>query len=202
MSHLPPSVLTQCPGPRLASREQSAKGRAPPPRYPGDRRTSEGRANVRIGSGPGGIGGQARFQRGPIDGQEAAVRQAEPQAARRVPETLPDHEERYLARQGYLILKFFLHVSKKAQKERFLERLDRPEKNWKFSLADAQEREHWNAYARAYEDMIRVTAAPHAPWYVVPADKKWFTRLVVAAAADESLDRLKLAYPKVDEAKK
>jgi hypothetical protein len=118
------------------------------------------------------------------------------------PETLPDHEERYLARQGYLILEFFLHVSKKAQKERFLERLDRPEKNWKFSLADAQEREHWNAYARAYEDMIRVTAAPHAPWYVVPADKKWFTRLVVAAAADESLDRLKLAYPKVDEAKK
>jgi PPK2 family polyphosphate:nucleotide phosphotransferase len=110
--------------------------------------------------------------------------------------------ERYLARQGYLILKFFLHVSKKAQKERFLERLDRPEKNWKFSLADAQERGHWNAYASAYEDMIRATAAPHAPWYVVPADKKWFTRLVVAAAVDEALDRLELAYPKVDEAKK
>jgi PPK2 family polyphosphate:nucleotide phosphotransferase len=110
--------------------------------------------------------------------------------------------ERYLARQGYLILKFFLHVSKKAQKERFLERLDRPEKNWKFSLADANERGHWDAYARAYEDMIRATAAPHAPWYVVPADKKWFTRLVVAAAIDEALDRLGLAYPKVDEAKK
>ena len=110
--------------------------------------------------------------------------------------------ERYLARQGYLILKFFLHVSKKAQKERFLERLDRPEKNWKFSLADAKERGHWGAYQRAYEDMIRETAAPHAPWYVVPADKKWFTRLVVAAAVDESLERLKLAYPKVDEAKK
>ena len=110
--------------------------------------------------------------------------------------------ERYLARQGYVILKFFLHVSKKAQKERFLERLDRPEKNWKFSLADAKERGHWNAYMRAYEDMIRATAAPHAPWYVVPADKKWFTRLVVAAAVDESLDRLDLAYPKVDEAKK
>jgi len=109
--------------------------------------------------------------------------------------------ERYLARQGYLILKFFLHVSKKAQKERFLERLDRAEKNWKFSLADAQERGHWNAYARAYEDMIRATATPHAPWYVVPADKKWFTRLVVAAAVDESLARLDLAYPKVDEAK-
>jgi PPK2 family polyphosphate:nucleotide phosphotransferase len=110
--------------------------------------------------------------------------------------------ERYLARQGYLILKFFLHVSKKAQKERFLERLDRPEKNWKFSLADAKERGYWAAYQRAYEELIRETAAPHAPWYVVPADKKWFTRLVVAAAVDQSLERLKLAYPKVDEAKK
>jgi PPK2 family polyphosphate:nucleotide phosphotransferase len=110
--------------------------------------------------------------------------------------------ERYLARQGYLILKFFLHVSKKAQKERFLERLDRPEKNWKFSLADANERGYWDAYQRAYQDLIRATAAPHAPWYVVPADKKWFTRLVVAAAVDEAIDRLKLAYPKVDEAKK
>ena len=110
--------------------------------------------------------------------------------------------ERYLARQGYLILKFFLHVSKKAQKERFLERLDQPEKNWKFSLADSQERGYWGAYQRAYEEMIRATAAPHAPWYVVPADKKWFTRLVVAAAVDEALDRLDLAYPKVDEAKK
>ena len=110
--------------------------------------------------------------------------------------------ERYLARQGYLILKFFLHVSKKAQKERFLERLDRPEKNWKFSLADAKERGHWGAYQRAYQDMIRETATPHAPWYVVPADKKWFSRLVVAAAVDHALDRLELAYPKVDEAKK
>jgi PPK2 family polyphosphate:nucleotide phosphotransferase len=110
--------------------------------------------------------------------------------------------ERYLARQGYLILKFFLHVSKKAQKERFVERLDRPEKNWKFSLADAKERGHWGAYQRAYEDMIRATAAPHAPWYVVPADKKWFSRLVVAAAVVESIERLGLAYPKVDEAKR
>lgn len=110
--------------------------------------------------------------------------------------------ERYLARQGYLILKFFLNVSSKAQKERFLERLDRPEKNWKFSLADAKERGHWNAYQRAYQEMIRSTAAPHAPWYVVPADKKWFSRLVVAAAITEALDRLELAYPKVDEAKK
>jgi PPK2 family polyphosphate:nucleotide phosphotransferase len=110
--------------------------------------------------------------------------------------------ERYLARQGYLVLKFFLHVSKKAQGERFLERLDRPEKNWKFSLADAKERGYWGAYQRAYEDMIRATAAPHAPWYVVPADKKWFSRLVVAGAVIEAIERLGLAYPKVDEAKK
>jgi PPK2 family polyphosphate:nucleotide phosphotransferase len=110
--------------------------------------------------------------------------------------------ERYLARQGYLILKFFLHVSKKAQKERFLERLDRPEKNWKFSLADAEERGYWGDYMRAYESMIRATAAPQAPWYVVPADRKWFTRLVVAAAIHDGLGRLDLAYPKVDETKK
>jgi PPK2 family polyphosphate:nucleotide phosphotransferase len=110
--------------------------------------------------------------------------------------------ERYLARQGYLVLKFFLHVSKKAQKERFLERLERSEKNWKFSLADAKERGFWGAYQRAYEDMIRATATPYAPWYVVPADKKWFTRLVVAAAVNEAIGRLNLAYPKVDEAKR
>jgi len=109
--------------------------------------------------------------------------------------------ERYLARQGFVILKFFLHVSKKEQKKRFLERLDRPEKNWKFSMADVREREHWGAYQRAYQDMIRHTAAPHAPWYVVPADRKWFTRLVVAAAVHDALDRLKLAYPTVSEEK-
>jgi PPK2 family polyphosphate:nucleotide phosphotransferase len=110
--------------------------------------------------------------------------------------------ERYLARQGYLILKFFLHVSKKAQKERFLERLDRAEKNWKFSLADAQERACWGAYMKAYERMIEATAAPHAPWFVVPADHKWFTRLIVAAAVHEGLRKLDLAYPEVDEAKR
>jgi PPK2 family polyphosphate:nucleotide phosphotransferase len=110
--------------------------------------------------------------------------------------------ERYLARQGYLILKFFLHVSKKAQKERFLERLDRPEKNWKFSLADAQERAYWGAYMKAYERMIQATAAPHAPWFVVPADNKWFTRLIVAAAIHDGLRKLDLAYPEVDEAKR
>jgi PPK2 family polyphosphate:nucleotide phosphotransferase len=110
--------------------------------------------------------------------------------------------ERYLARQGFLILKFFLHVSKEEQKERFLQRLDRPEKNWKFSMADVREREHWDAYQRAYQDMIRSTAAPHAPWYVVPADRKWFTRLVVAAAIHDALDGLKLAYPTVGEGKR
>jgi PPK2 family polyphosphate:nucleotide phosphotransferase len=110
--------------------------------------------------------------------------------------------ERYLARQGFVILKFFLHVSKKEQKERFLERLDRPEKNWKFSTADVREREHWNAYQQAYQDMIRSTATPHAPWFVVPADRKWFTRLVVAAAIHDALDSLKLAYPRVSKAKK
>jgi len=110
--------------------------------------------------------------------------------------------ERYMARQGYVILKFFLNVSKKAQKERFLQRLELPEKNWKFSLADAKERGYWGDYMKAYEEMIRATAAPHAPWYVVPADKKWFSRLVVAAAVHDALGKLDLAYPKVDEAKK
>jgi PPK2 family polyphosphate:nucleotide phosphotransferase len=110
--------------------------------------------------------------------------------------------ERYLARQGYVVLKFFLNVSKKAQRERFLERLDLPQKNWKFSLADAKERGHWDEYQRAYEQMIGATATRHAPWYVVPADHKWFSRLLVAAAVHDALDRLDLAYPKVDEAKR
>jgi|SRR5215471_9841498 len=106
--------------------------------------------------------------------------------------------ERYLTRNGYLILKFFLHVSRKEQKKRFLERLDEPEKNWKFSSADARERQYWNDYMDAYEDMIRNTASKHAPWYVVPADNKWFTRLVVAAAIVEALEDLDLHYPEVD----
>jgi len=110
--------------------------------------------------------------------------------------------ERYLARQGYVILKFFLNLSKKEQKNRFLARLDLPEKNWKFSGADAKERGYWDAYMRAYEDLIRATATPEAPWYVVPADNKWFSRIVVAAAVDHALEALDLAYPKVDEAKK
>jgi PPK2 family polyphosphate:nucleotide phosphotransferase len=110
--------------------------------------------------------------------------------------------ERYLSRQGFAILKFFLHVSKEEQMQRFLKRLDRPDKNWKFSAADLKERGYWKDYQRAYEDMIRHTARPHAPWYVVPADHKWFTRLVVAAAIDQALGSLKLAYPTVSEEKR
>ncbi len=110
--------------------------------------------------------------------------------------------ERYLARNGCLILKFFLNVSRNEQKKRFLERLDRPEKNWKFSSADARERGYWRAYMAAYQDLIRHTAADHAPWYVVPADNKWFTRLVVSAAIVEAMERLDLHFPKVDAAMK
>ncbi len=110
--------------------------------------------------------------------------------------------ERYLSRQGFVIVKFFLNVSKKAQKDRFLERLERPEKNWKFALADAQERRHWKQYMDAYQDAIGKTAAKHAPWYVVPADKKWFARVVVAGAIYEALAKLKLRYPDVGPEKK
>ena len=105
--------------------------------------------------------------------------------------------ERYLARNGVVIRKFFLNVSKAEQKKRFLERLDRPEKNWKFSSADAKERRYWGKYMQAYEEAIRATAAPHAPWIVVPADKKWFARLVVAAAVADALEELNLSFPKV-----
>jgi PPK2 family polyphosphate:nucleotide phosphotransferase len=105
--------------------------------------------------------------------------------------------ERYLDRNGVVIRKFFLHVSRKEQKRRFLERIENPDKNWKFSAGDAAERERWGDYSAAYEDMIRQTATKAAPWYVVPADHKWFTRLVVAAAVIETLASLDLAYPKV-----
>jgi PPK2 family polyphosphate:nucleotide phosphotransferase len=110
--------------------------------------------------------------------------------------------ERYLTRNGIVIRKFFLHVSKAEQKRRFLERLEKPEKNWKFSVTDVKERAFWRDYMRAYEDMIRHTATEHAPWYVVPADNKWFTRLVVGAAVVETLDSLDLAYPRVDKEKR
>jgi len=105
--------------------------------------------------------------------------------------------ERYLTRNGIAVVKFFLHLSKKEQKRRFMERLDQPEKNWKFSLSDVKERKCWDAYQEAYEDMIRCTAREHAPWYVVPADNKWFTRLVVAQAVVDELKGMNLKYPKV-----
>jgi PPK2 family polyphosphate:nucleotide phosphotransferase len=105
--------------------------------------------------------------------------------------------ERYLARNGVLILKFFLNVSKKEQKKRFTERLERPEKNWKFSASDVKERAHWKEYMEAYDEAIGATATRQAPWFVVPADTKWYTRLVVAAAIVESLHRLDIEYPEV-----
>jgi PPK2 family polyphosphate:nucleotide phosphotransferase len=105
--------------------------------------------------------------------------------------------ERYLAANGIAICKFFLHVSKDEQKKRFLERLDRPEKNWKFSANDARERGFWKEYMHAYEDAIRETADDCAPWYVVPADNKWFTRVVVASAIIDTLAGLDLKYPTV-----
>jgi PPK2 family polyphosphate:nucleotide phosphotransferase len=110
--------------------------------------------------------------------------------------------ERYLGRNGVVVRKFFLHVSKEEQRRRFLARLERPEKNWKFSRADLAERGHWKSYMRAYEDMIRRTSSKRAPWYVVPADHKWFTRLVVAAAIISTLEELDLHFPKVDKAKR
>jgi PPK2 family polyphosphate:nucleotide phosphotransferase len=106
--------------------------------------------------------------------------------------------ERYLSRNGIVVLKFFLHLSKKEQKLRFLERLEEPAKNWKFSLSDALERQHWEKYMRAYEDMVQNTSTKHAPWYVVPADHKWFARLVVAEATIGAMDSLDLSFPKVD----
>jgi PPK2 family polyphosphate:nucleotide phosphotransferase len=107
--------------------------------------------------------------------------------------------ERYLARNGYVIRKFFLNVSKKEQKARFLERLDQQEKNWKFSMGDLKERDRWNDYQDAYEETIRHTATKHAPWIVVPADNKKFARVVVAAAVIDALDSLKLRFPKVSD---
>jgi PPK2 family polyphosphate:nucleotide phosphotransferase len=105
--------------------------------------------------------------------------------------------ERYLTNNGIVICKFFLHLSKGEQKKRFLARLDDPEKNWKFSANDAKERGHWGDYMKAYEETIRNTATDYAPWYVVPADNKWFTRMIVAAAVITALAELDLGYPKV-----
>ncbi len=107
--------------------------------------------------------------------------------------------EKYLNRNGILVCKFFLNVSKKEQKKRFLERIDNPDKNWKFAMGDIKEREHWNDYMNAYEDMIKNTATKDSPWYVVPADNKWFTRIVVSSAVISALNSLELKYPDVTE---
>jgi len=109
--------------------------------------------------------------------------------------------EQYLARSGIVVRKFFLHVSKREQKRRFLERIDDGQKNWKFSSNDAAERDYWDDYRNAYEEMIQQTATKHTPWYVVPADNKWFTRVIVGAAVVDALADLDLAYPKVGEDK-
>jgi polyphosphate kinase 2 (PPK2 family) len=113
-----------------------------------------------------------------------------------------NNHERYLTRNGIAIRKFFLHVSKDEQRQRFLDRLDEPEKHWKFSIGDVRERAQWDHYQRAYEEMIRHTATPHAPWIVVPADRKWFMRLVVAAVIVDALEGLGLAYPTIDLARR
>jgi PPK2 family polyphosphate:nucleotide phosphotransferase len=110
--------------------------------------------------------------------------------------------EQYLARNGVIIRKFFLNVSREEQKQRFLARLDEPEKNWKFSAADVQERQHWDSYMHAYEEMIQHTATPEAPWCVVPADHKWFTHLTVSAAISKTLESLRLEFPKVGKQKR
>jgi len=106
--------------------------------------------------------------------------------------------ERYLARNGTLILKFFLNLSRGEQKKRFLARIDDPDKNWKFELGDVRERGHWAEYMSAYEDMIRATATPQAPWYVIPADNKWFTRLSLASAIVDAIGALDLDYPRLE----
>jgi PPK2 family polyphosphate:nucleotide phosphotransferase len=110
--------------------------------------------------------------------------------------------ERYLSRNGTVIRKFYLNVSRKEQKRRFLDRLQRPEKNWKFSPADLHERERWDDYMNAYEEMIANTSRPYAPWFIIPADNKWFTRAAVTAAVVDALDDLKLSYPKADAPKR
>lgn len=107
--------------------------------------------------------------------------------------------ERYLTENGTLVLKFFLHVSKEEQKRRFLERIDKPDKNWKFSAQDVKERAYWNDYVRAYEDALSHTSTEFAPWYVIPADHKWFTRIAVAEIITNAMEGLHLAYPKVSD---
>jgi PPK2 family polyphosphate:nucleotide phosphotransferase len=113
-----------------------------------------------------------------------------------------NHFEHYLSRNGVVVLKFFLHLSKDEQKRRFIERIEQPDKNWKFSSSDAQERKHWDDYADAYEEALRDTSTPWAPWYVIPADHKWFTRMTVADILLKTLKSLGLSYPTVSKARK
>lgn len=143
--------------------------------------------------------------------EEVLITRVHPQvlAAQKIPEELKSKHiwkqryedisafERYLARNGFVVRKFYLNLSKKEQKNRFLARLDHPDKNWKFSAADVHERQYWDDYMAAYEEMIQHTSSKHAPWYVVPADNKWFTRVAVAAAIVETMEGLSLEYPKV-----
>ena len=105
--------------------------------------------------------------------------------------------ENYLVNNGIIVLKFFLHISRDVQKKRFLSRVDDPEKNWKFSATDIKERKYWDTYMAAYEDMLSKTSTPYAPWYIIPADHKWFTHLAVTTAISDTLDRLRLTYPSV-----
>jgi len=110
--------------------------------------------------------------------------------------------ERHLARNGTAIVKFFLNVSRKEQRKRFLDRIEDPDKHWKFSASDVAERQHWDAYMRAYEEALAATSTDHAPWYVVPADRKWVSRAVVAAVLADTIRGLGLEWPKVDDAKR
>jgi len=148
--------------------------------------------------------------------EEVLVVRVHPQLidAQRLPESLVtkhiweerykdiNHFERYITHNGVVIGKFFLHVSKGEQRNRLLSRLDDPEKNWKLQLSDVQERRFWKDYMEAYEETIQNTAEKHAPWYVIPADNKWYARLVVASAIVEALHGLDLQYPEVDRSKK
>ncbi len=133
--------------------------------------------------------------------QQLPERVVSPRIWRERLEDITAHE-RYLARQGVVILKFFLNVSREEQRARFLKRLEEPEKHWKFRPEDVSERRHWDAYMHAYQQAIRATAAPHAPWYIVPADRKWLTRAVVVSAIVEALEGLGLRYPVVDDAER
>lgn len=110
--------------------------------------------------------------------------------------------ERYLSRNGIVVLKFFLNLSKNEQKARFLKRIEEPEKNWKFSESDVLERQHWDKYMQAYEEMIRSTATKRAPWYIIPADHKWFTRLAVVEAVIDAMKELDISYPRMDSSKR